>query len=109
MTLPAKTGYLGSHFQLTETTGYPQDSFFAFVIKNDLQISTPKWMEYTQKVTHFKHILGCTFFKIPITHTQSMFLLCKLFSAAIHSIGYFCHVTTLYVDEWKLKFLCPNR
>ena len=71
--------------------------------------------QYTQidgvhpKITHFKHILGCTFLKLPITHTQSMFLLCKLFSMAIHSIGYFCDVTRLCVDEWKLMFFCPNR
>ena len=70
--------------------------------------------QYTQidgvhpKITHFKHILGCTFLKILITHTQSMFLLCKLFSMAIHSMGYFHHVTRLYADEWKLMFLCPN-
>ena len=56
--------------------------------------------QYTQidgvhpKITHFKCILACTFLKIPITHTQSMFLLCKLFSMAI--------------DEWKLMFLCPH-
>ena len=43
-----------------------------------------------QKITHFKHILGCTFLKIPIPHTQSMFLL------------------LLYTDKWKLMFLCPN-
>ena len=62
--------------------------------------------QYTQidevhpKITHCKHILGCTFLKI--TCTQSMFLLCKLFSMAIHSMGYFCDVTILYTDEWKL-------
>ena len=28
-----------------------------------------------------------------------MFLLYKLFSMAIHSIGYFCDVTRLYTDE----------
>ena len=38
-----------------------------------------------------------------------MVLWCKLFSTAIHSMGYFCHVTRLYTDEWKLTFLCPNR
>ena len=38
-----------------------------------------------------------------------MFLLCKLFSTAIHSMGYFCDVTRLYADEWKLMFLCPNQ
>ena len=38
-----------------------------------------------------------------------MFLLCKLFSMAIHSMGYFCHVMRLHADEWKLTFLCPNR
>ena len=70
--------------------------------------------QYTQikgvhpKITHLKPILGCTFFKVPITHTQSMFL-CKLFSMAIHSMGYFCHVKRLYADEWKLMFLCPNQ
>ena len=71
--------------------------------------------QYTQidrvhpKIAHFKHILGCTFFKIQITHTQSMFLLCKLSSMTIHSISYFCDVTKLYTDDWKLTFLCPNR
>ena len=38
-------------------------------------------------IIHFKHILEHTFLKIPITHTQSMFLLCKLFSMAIHSMA----------------------
>ena len=38
-----------------------------------------------------------------------MVLWCKLFSTAIHSLGYFCHFTRLYADEWKLTFLCPNR
>ena len=38
-----------------------------------------------------------------------MFLLCKLFSMAIQSMGYFCHVMRLYADEWKLTFLCPNQ
>ena len=38
-----------------------------------------------------------------------MFLLYKLFSIAIHSMGYFRHVTRLYADEWKLMFLCPNQ
>ena len=59
------------------------------------------------------HILnifyGVHFFKIPISHTQSMVLWCKLFSMAIHSMNYFCHVTRLYTDEWKLTFLCPNQ
>ena len=70
--------------------------------------------QYTQieevhpKVTHFKHILGCTFFKIPLSHTQSMFLLCKLFSTAIHRIDYFFDVMRLYTDEWQLMFLYPN-
>ena len=71
--------------------------------------------QYTQidgvhpKITHLKHILGCTFFKIPITSPETMFLLCKLFSMAIHSMCYFCDVTRLYIDEWKLMFLCPNQ
>ena len=38
-----------------------------------------------------------------------MLLLCELFSTAIHSMGYFHHVTKLYADEWKLMFLCPNQ
>ena len=38
-----------------------------------------------------------------------MVLWCKLFSTAIHSMGYFRHVTRLYTDEWKLTFLCPNQ
>ena len=69
--------------------------------------------QYTQidgvhpKIAHFKCILACTFLKIPISHTQSMFLLCKLFSMAIDGMGYFCDVTRLYTDEWKLMFLCP--
>ena len=83
--------------------------------KNKHISTTALTNQYTQidgvcpKITHFKHMLGCTFFKIPITHTQSMFLLCKLFSTAIHSISYCHHVMRLYADEWKLTFLCPNR
>ena len=38
-----------------------------------------------------------------------MVLWCKLFSKAIHSMGYFHDVTRLYTDEWKSTFLCPNR
>ena len=38
-----------------------------------------------------------------------MFLLCKLFSVAIHSVDYFRYVMRLYPDEWKLTLLCPNR
>ena len=36
--------------------------------------------QYTQidgvhpKIPHFKHILGCTLFKIPITHTKHVFV-----------------------------------
>ena len=33
-----------------------------------------------------------------------MVLLCKLFSTAIHSVGYLHHVTRLFADEWKLTF-----
>ena len=83
------------------------------------QLRSPKYKcylntltnQYTQidgvhrKITHFKHILGCTFFKIPITHTQNSVLLCKLFSMAIHSMGYFHHIMRLYAGEWKLMFL----
>ena len=71
--------------------------------------------QYTQidevhpKITHFKHILGYTFLKIPATHTQNMFSLCKLFSRAIYSMGYFCNVTRLHTDQWKLMFLSPNQ
>ena len=38
-----------------------------------------------------------------------MFLLCKLLSTAIHSMGHFCDVKRLYAEEWKLTFLCPNQ
>ena len=79
-----------------------------YKVKTRLRISTPKLMEYIQKNTHFKNILRCTFFKIPITHTPNMSLLCKLFSTAIHSMDYFCDVMRLYVDECKLTFLCLN-
>ena len=48
-------------------------------------------------------------FKIPVTHSQSMFLLCKLFSMTIHIMGYFCDIMTLHVDEWKLTCLCPSQ
>ena len=61
------------------------------------------------KVTHFKHTLGCTFFEIPITHTQSMFFVLQTVQYSIHSMGYFCEAMGLYADEWKLTFLCTNQ
>ena len=84
---------------LQKMNGYPLS--YSPNAKPPLRISTPKLTEYIQK-SHYKHILGCTFLKIPITLTQSMFLLCKLFSTAVHSMHYFYHVMRLYADEWNI-------
>ena len=81
---------------------------------SSLRISTPKLTQYVQKNTHFKTYFRVYILliinKIPITHTQSMFLLFKLFTMAIDSICYFCDVMGLYADKWKLMFFfCPNQ
>ena len=45
---------------------------------------------------------------LSLGHTCCLDFWCKLFNTAIHSMGYFRHVTRLYADKWKLMFLCPN-
>ena len=90
----------------------PPQERFPLYTKSPLRISTTKLTEYVQKshiLNIFRVYILLVIVKIPITHTENMFLLCKLFSMAIHSMCYFCGVTRLCADECKLTFLCPTR